>query len=153
MTTTQRPWVGHFAAASAIVGAGVLALVGSAMWVLDLAVPCAPDYSESTVVAPDSDRGRLLCAVSDGELTTSPLAVWLLALVPAAALLVAVLLWVRRRRLRPVLLACVVAVLLPWGVRLAVQSLPADCSPEQLADHGSAGCERSEEERPGFGQY
>jgi hypothetical protein len=153
MTSTHRPWVGHVAAAVAVVGAGALAFVGSVLWVVDLAVPCAPDYSESTVVAPESDRGRLLCAVSDGELTTSPLVVGLLALVPAAALLAAVALWVRRRRLLPVLLACIVAVLLPWGVRVAVQALPADCSPEQLAEHGSAGCERNEELRPGLGQY
>jgi hypothetical protein len=153
MTSVRTRRLGHVLAASAIVLAGVLAFVGSVLWVIALAVPCAPDYSESTMVAPDSDRGRLLCAVSDGELTMSPVAVWVLALVPAAALLAAVLLWVRRRRLLPVLLACLVAVLLPWGVRLAVQALPADCSPEQLAEHGSAGCERSEEERPGLGQY
>lgn len=157
MTTTSRApsrtWPRHVAAAALVLVAGVLAFVGTVMWVVALAVPCAPDFSESTVVAPDSDRGRLLCAVSGGELTMSGPVVGSLAALPAAALLVGLVLWVRRGRWVTVLLACAVAVLLPWGVRLGVQALPADCSPDQLAEHGPAGCERSEEERPGLGQY
>lgn len=152
MTAPGRSWPAHFAAAALIVVAGIGAFVGSVLWIVALAVPCAPDFSEATVVAPESDRGRLLCAVEDGELVVSTLGVGLLALLPAVALLVAIIVWVRRRRLLAVLVACVVAVLLPWSVRIAAQALPADCSPDQLAAHGSGGCERDEELRPGLGQ-
>lgn len=153
MTTGSRAWPRHLAAAALVLVAGILAFVGTVMWVVALAVPCAPDFSESTVVAPASDRGRLLCAVVDGELAMSGPVVGVLAALPAAALLVGLVLWLRRRRWVPLLLACAMAALLPWGVRLAAQALPADCSPDQLAEHGSAGCERDEEERPGLGQY
>ncbi len=122
-------------------------------WFADLTFQCAPDYSESTIVAPESYRGRLLCSVTDGEVGTSGWAIALLALLPLAAIVAAGAAWFRGRRRGLALACCLVAIALPWGIRLTASTIPADCTSGQWDRYGSPGCERNEELRPGLGQY
>lgn len=150
---TRRTLRAHLAFTVGLVAAAVAAFAGLVYWFADLAFQCAPDYSESTIIAPESYRGRLLCAVTDGEVGTSVWASGLLALLPLVALVAAAAAWVRHRRVALVLACCLTAVALPWGIRLTTTALPADCTDAQWKIYGSPGCERNEELRPGLGQY
>ncbi|MFC7358786.1 hypothetical protein [Nocardioides astragali] len=148
-----RRWPAHVLASVVVGVAAFLAFVGTVMWMLELAVPCVPDYSESVIIAPDSYRGRVLCSVTNGELGMSVPALTVLGLLPAIALAPALSSWIRHKRFVPMVPWLLVAILLPWGIRSAVHLLPADCSAAQRSAHGAAGCERDEEQRPGLGQY
>lgn len=115
---------------------------------------CVPAYSEATIVAPDSPRGRLLCSVDDaGELVfRDAIAVLLLAVLVLSVLLAAAV-WLRSRRfvvLAPFLLLVAFAPIALHGVTSLVR---ADCTKHEWQRPGASGCERSEERRPGLGQY
>lgn len=132
----------------------VASLVGTVVALLPLLAACTPDYSEATIVAPDSARGTLLCTVTDsGELASSAV-VLIVALIGCTVVVAGgAAAWVRLGSLWLVLALLMVAVVLPWAVRGAVTNLSPDCTAAQWDEHGAAGCERSEEQRPGFGQY
>lgn len=137
------------AAALALIG-GLAAAVTA---IFSFEPACVADYSEDTIVAPDSPRGRLLCTVTDGELGDSMWPIVVIAVTAVALVAVAVMLWARRRPVWLLVATLATAVALPWLAVGAIAAAPADCTPAQWKTYGDSGCERNEELRPGLGQY
>lgn len=139
-------------AALLVVGAGVLAGVLTLASVVWLTSGCVPGYSEAIILAPESWRGRVACTVTeDGDIAARLGILPAIGLLVLAALVWAVRRWSRLRALRALVLPLALAVVAPLVVVLGVALLPADCSQAAWDEHGAAGCERSEEERPGLG--
>ncbi len=119
----------------------------------DLIHACVPAYSEATIAAPDSPRGRLLCSVDDaGEIGFRDAAVVVLLGVLVVSALLASASWLKSRRfvvLAPFLLLVAIA---PLALHLAASHVRAGCTEDEWQRYGASGCERSEEERPGLGQ-
>ena len=114
---------------------------------------CVADYSEDTIVAPDSPRGHLLCQVtSEGDLVDRPWFGYALLACIILTAVVAITAWVRRghKTLVTVLVAGSIA---PWVAVGAMATAPAECSPDEWDAYGAAGCERNEELRPGLSVY
>ena len=149
----HRRWPAHLAAVTVVLLAGVASFVGSVWWLVDLAAPCEASYSEATIVAPDSYRGRLLCTTSNGELGPSLPGVFALGAAPLLVAVAGLVWWIRGATWTRLLIWVLVAVSLPWAIRVTLHALPADCTPAQWDTYGPAGCERSEEQRGGINQY
>lgn len=143
----------HVVAGSAIVLALLAGLSAAVAAILLFEPACVAAYSEDTIVAPKSTRGRLLCSVTNGELNDTVWPIAVIAVTTVAFAITATLLWARRKPIWSVTTALAAAVALPWFTVGAVAATPADCSPEQWDRYGASGCERSEELRPGIGQY
>jgi len=115
---------------------------------------CLPAFIEPGIVAPASPRGRLLCSVDDaGELGFRNAVAVLLLTVLAVSVLLTVAASLRSRRfivLAPFLLLVAFA---PLALHSATSLVRADCTKDEWQRHGVSGCERSEELRPGLGQY
>lgn len=152
-TPSRRPKKAHAVAASAISLTLLGGLSASVAAIILFEPACVADYSEDTIVAPDSTRGRLLCSVTNGELNDTVWPIAAIAVTAVAFAITATLLWARRRPIWSVTTTLAAAVAIPWLTVGAVAATPADCSPEQWDRYGASGCERSEELRPGLGQY
>lgn len=104
---------------------------------------CAGIDDEGTMAAPASLRGRLLCTGPDSD-TGLLLVYWL----PAVLLLVlALVLWLRTRRVAWFAATLVLAAASPLLAALAVNIAPASCIVFQRQLHGAEGCERNRELR------
>lgn len=146
---STRSALRHGGAMVATAVAMVVGLVVAAPLFALQGLTCVADYSEATIPAPESWRGRVVCGVTDsGELVGR--LPWLLLAVAAIALVAAVGVWWRHRRMRLLLAALVGQLVLPAAVGGALLLLPADCTDAALVEHGAPGCERSEEQRPGI---
>lgn len=149
----RRWWVHVLAVALCVLGA-VGGYIGGIVTLLTDYPACMADFSEDTIVAPNSNRGWLLCSVTrDGELSDRGFVLFILLGVPVLLALIGLVVWVRVKRLAVLLPLLVLAVLLPWVWGGVVAVLSPDCNDYQWAEHGAGGCERSEEERPGLNQY
>lgn len=152
--TSKRSWARHVLAGTVVVLAAVGGFVGAVMASLRLYPACEADFSEATIVAPDSARGRVLCSIAtDGSLADDDRVLYVLTAAPVLLALVGLAVWIATRRFAWLLPVLAAALLVPWLVGGAVLSLSADCTSAQRNDHGAAGCERDEEQRPGLGQY
>ena len=150
----RRRRAAHLVAGACVVLAAAGGFVGALMSHLALYPACEASYSEATIVAPASHRGRFLCSVaSDRSFGDDILVPFGLMAAPVLLALVGLLVWVVFKRFVWLLPVLVVALLFPWVMRGAVLALPPDCTAAQWDDHGAAGCERDEEQRPGIGQY
>lgn len=150
----RRGWRAHALAAVAVVAALVVGYLFFVRALNSAIFSCVPSFSEATIVAPDSPRGRLLCSVDDaGELGFRDAIAVLLLAVLVLSVLLAVVVWLRSRRfivLAPFLLLVALA---PLALHSAMSLVRADCTKDEWQRHGVSGCERSEERRPGLGQY
>lgn len=146
---STRTFARHTGAIIAIAAAAVVgALVAAPLLALQ-DLTCVADFSEATIPAPESWRGRAVCGVTDsGELVGR--LPWIILGAVTIALVLAVAVWVLRHRLRLLVPALLGQLVLPVAVGGALLLLPADCSDGALAEHGAPGCERDEEERPGI---
>lgn len=103
-----------------------------------------PGYDgEGTMAAPRSVQGRLLCG--DDLVAGHFYGVVLGAM--GLLLLLALVLWARRRSVVAVLVTVVVAGLVPTAVSEVALRLPDDCSGEQWDQFGAEGCEQDREMR------
>lgn len=141
--------VHHIGAMAAASGAAVAGLVLAAPLLARQDLTCVADFSEATIPAPESWRGRVVCGVTDAGDLVGRLP-WILLGAVALALVVALGVWWRHRRVRALVPAVLAQLVLPVAVGGALLLLPADCSPAALAEHGAPGCERNEELRPGI---
>lgn len=149
VVASTRRFARHAGAIVAVAVAAVIGLVVAAPLLALQDLTCVADYSEATIPAPESWRGRVVCGVTDsGELVGR--LPWIILGVVAIALVLAIAVWVRCHRLRLLVPALVGQLVLPAAVGGALLLLPADCSEGALAEHGAPGCERHEEERPGI---
>lgn len=136
-----------------VVLAMVLGLAAAVAAVFAFEPACIADFSEDTIVAPDSIRGRLLCSVRDGELNDTVWPIYLIAAIAVLGAAAAAALQIGGKSRRLVATALAAAVVVPWVAVGAIAAAPADCTAAQWDRYGDAGCERNEELRPGLGQY
>lgn len=141
-----------------VVAVVVLGFAGLAGFIASFAVwgrqelTCEADFSEATIPAPASYRGRLVCSVAEsGDLGSR--APFLLMGACVVIGLVAAFLWFRTPRWRRLCVLAVVQLATPALVGLALLLVPADCTDAQREAYGAGGCERNEEERPGLSQW
>lgn len=146
----RRSYAAGIAAIALAATAGLGAAVAAIFW---FEPACVADYSEATIVAPGSMRGRLLCSVTDGELDDTAWPIYTIAALAVVFTIAAAVLWLRRRPLGTIAACLVGAVVLPWLAVAAIAVTPADCTDAQWQRYGDSGCERNEELRPGLGQY
>lgn len=110
---------------------------------------CMADFSEDTIVAPASWRGRVICGRDAGALFDRTY--WLILAAAVGSALYVIVRWFRRPGTR-----------LAWGLLplvaspafvLLVLAIPADCTAGQWQKYGEGGCERNEERRPGISNW
>jgi hypothetical protein len=141
----------HVVAGVAVAVIGVVGMmVGAALTFVGATWMCEADYSEATIVAPRSFRGRLVCGI-DGEGQLSDRAPWIIIGVVALCAVAALVVWARTIRWSRLVPLLALQALAPALVAVGIGLVPADCTDGQWEKYGAPGCERSEEERPGIG--
>lgn len=157
MTQTERAsprsWRAHALAVVLCALGAVGGFAGGTVTLLTDFPACTADYSEDTIVAPASNRGWLVCSVTDdGRLADGPIVLVVLLALPVLLGLAGLIVWVRAKRFWALLPILTAALLLPWVWGGITAALSPDCNENQWAEHGPSGCERNEEIRPGINQ-
>lgn len=149
----RRSWRTHAGIGAALLMVLISGIGAFYMAVMSFYPACVADFSEATIVAPDSVRGHLLCRVtSDGDLVDRT---WFAIVLVACIVLTAVasiIAWVRRNS-RTLVSVLAVGAIMPWVAVGTMAIAPAECSSDEWDRYGAAGCERNEELRPGLSVY
>lgn len=141
----------HVVAGVAVAVIGVVGMmVGAATAFVGATWMCEPSFSEATIVAPRSFRGRLVCGI-DGEGNLSDRAPLIIFGVVVLCAVVALVVWARTMRWSRLVPVLALQALAPALVAVGMGLVPADCTDGQWEKYGASGCERNEEKRPGIG--
>ncbi|WP_408897028.1 hypothetical protein ACJ5H2_19140 [Nocardioides sp. R1-1] len=122
------------------------AIAWAALYWDRLAEACPAYDGEGTMAAPRSLQARVVCGADGSDLVAPGFYLPLLAAM-GVLVLVAVLLWARRRPLPVVALLCVGVIGLPVVASEVALRLEDACSAEQWRRYGATGCEQDREAR------
>lgn len=113
-------------------------LVGLITWTLSyfmMWTECPGYDDEGTVAAPRSLQGRLMCTDDGVRGHYFALALMIILLV------VALVVWLRRRSVAITLILLAVMAVVPVPVAMAIYSLPDECTSDQWDRYGDEGCQ------------
>lgn len=131
-----HPVVTGVALVLAVVGLGFAALVSWVTSIFLMWENCPGYDDEGIVAAPKSMQGRVMCN------DTGLVGQYYILAVMVALVIVALVVWLRRRAVAVALILAVAAVVVPVPMAMGMLALPDTCTSAQWDRYGDDGCQK-----------